>query len=267
MALIPNSPKTRSDQLAERKQAEDNALIREVDDAVRQDSMSNAAKRYGIPALAVIVAGLVGFGGYLLWHGNQQESLETRSEELVRAMDTLAAGHVDNADKALAKVADGAPAGTKASADLLRAGIALQQGRKADAVKLYEAVAADSDVAAPYRDLATVRAVAANFDEMKPDDVVARLKPLAVPGNPWFGSAGEMVGVAYLKQGKNNLAGPLFASIAKDKDVPETSRNRARQLAGLLGVDAITDAESFVQSAATEAAAAAPSPATAAPAQ
>ncbi len=70
---------------------------------------------------------------------------------------------------------------------------------------------------------------------MKPDDVIARLKPLAKPGNPWFGSAGELVAMAYLKQGKRDLAGPLFASIAKDENAPKSMRSRARQMAGMLG--------------------------------
>ena len=70
-----------------------------------------------------------------------------------------------------------------------------------------------------------------------PEDVVARLKPLAAPGNPWFGSAGEMVGIAYLKMGKNDLAGAMFAAVAKDKDVPESIRARVVQLAGNSGVD------------------------------
>ena len=48
---------------------------------------------------------------------------------------------------------------------------------------------------------------------------------------------------------------------------PNLARNMIPDGPNPLGVDAITDAESFVQSAATEAAAAAPSPATAAPAQ
>ncbi len=267
MALRLNRPQSRSEQLAERKAAEDNAFIREIDEAVRQDSMAKMAKQYGIPVLSAIVAGLVGFGGYLFWHERQQSGLETRSEELVRAIDTLGAGHPQNADQQLAKLIGGSGDGTKASANLLRAGIAMEQGRKADAIKLYDAVAADSGVPAPYRDLATIRSVAANFDAMKPDDVIARLKPLAIPGNPWFGSAGELVGAAYLKQGQNNLAGPLFASIAKDDTVPETVRGRARQLAGLLGVDAIADADTFVKKAGADMAAAAPSPAPAAPAQ
>ena len=72
---------------------------------------------------------------------------------------------------------------------------------------------------------------------MKPEDVVTRLKPLAAPGNPWFGSAGEMVGIAYLKMGKNDLAGVMFGAVAKDNGVPETIRERVVQLAGILGVD------------------------------
>jgi hypothetical protein len=85
--------------------------------------------------------------------------------------------------------------------------------------------------------------VATDFDAMKPEDAIARLKPLAVPGNPWFGSAGELVAAAYLKQGKKDLAGPLFASIAKDQTVPRSLRSRARQMAGQLGFDAVTDVD------------------------
>lgn len=267
VALRPNRPQSRSDQLAERKAAEDNALLREIDDAVRHDQLQEAAKRYGIPVLTAVVAGLLAFGGYLWWHESREANRAASSEELVGAIDTLAAGHTDTADKELAKLAGDATPGGKATADLLRAGIALREGRTADALKLYDQVAKDGDVPAPYRDLAAIRGVAANFDAMKPEDVVAKLKPLAVPGNPWFGSAGELVGAAYLKQGKNDLAGPLFASIAKDKDVPETLRSRARQLAGMLGYDAIIDAETFVQAAGAAAQASAPAPSGAAPAQ
>lgn len=105
----------------------------------------------------------------------------------------------------------------------------------------YGAVAADSALPQPYRDLALVRQVALQFDEMKPQEVVARLKPLAAPGNAWFGPAGELLGMAYLKMGQKNLAAPLFGAIAKDKDQPDSLRGRSRQLAGLLGYDAVED--------------------------
>ena len=77
--------------------------------------------------------------------------------------------------------------------------------------------------------------------------MITRLKPLAVPGNPYFGSAGEMVAMAYLEQGKRQEAGTLFSSIAKDENVPDGLRSRSRQMAGLLGVDAIEDVDKVLE--------------------
>jgi hypothetical protein len=39
--------------------------------------------------------------------------------------------------------------------------------------------------------------------------------------------------------GKEDLAGPIFAQIAKQEDLPETLRSRAQQMAGALGVDTV----------------------------
>ena len=64
------------------------------------------------------------------------------------------------------------------------------------------------------------------------------MEPLAKPGNPWFGSAGELTAVALLKQGKKDEAGRLYGAIAKDRSVPDQIRARAVQVASSLGVDA-----------------------------
>lgn len=247
MALLPNRSQNRSDRLAERKAAQDDVFVREVDDAVRQDQLAYLAKRYGIPSAIALVIALLAFGGWLLWQENRESAMEEHSEQLVRAIDRVGAGNLDTASKALDPVIKDGDGAASASARMLRAGIAIEQGRKAEAAALFAAVAADDAAPKAFRDLATVREVAVNFDTMKPEDVVARLKPLAVPGNPWFGSAGELVGLAYLEQGKKDLAGPLFATIAKDEDLPETLRARARQLSGLLGYDAIVDVDKIVK--------------------
>jgi hypothetical protein len=89
-----------------------------------------------------------------------------------------------------------------------------------------------------YRDIALIRQTALEFDALKPDDVISRLQPLAKPGNPWFGTAGEMTAMALIKQGKKDQAGRLFAAIANDKTVPDSIRSRSVQIAGSLGVDA-----------------------------
>ncbi|MET0587669.1 MAG: tetratricopeptide repeat protein [Novosphingobium sp.] len=221
--------------------------MREVDEAVRQDEMSSLFKRYGVPVTAALVLGLAGLGGYLWWENNQKAAIAQRGEDFTMALDKIEAGNLDAGDKALQPLAAEGGSGSSASARLMRGGIALEKGKRDEAVKLFEQVASDTAAPQAFRDLATIRQVAAGFDTMPVDQIVTKLKPLAVPGNAWFGSAGELLGMAYLKQGKPELAGPLFAAISRDKDAPETLRRRTRQIAGMLGVDAIDDPEKTVK--------------------
>ena len=243
MALTPEPEPSRADQLAARKDREQEVLLREVDDAVRKEQLDSVFKRYGWSIAGALVLGLAAFGGWLYWSDHQEGQLETRSEKLIAAFDKLEAGQIEQAGKDLAGLSEDSSSATAISAKLARAGIALRDNRQAEAIDLYESIARDDNAPKPHRDLATIRAVAAQFDKLDPQAVIDRLKPLATPGNPWFGSAGELVAMAYLKQGKEELAGPLLAAIAKDEDVPQTLRSRTRQLAGLLGYDAVADVD------------------------
>ena len=243
MALTPDIPNTREQQLAERREREQDVLLREVDDAVRKDEFGTIVKRYGWAIAGAAVLGLAAFGGWLIWQDRREGQIEERSERLVAAFDMIDAGQIEQAAGELVTLSDDGSSATAISARLARAGIALRDNRRAEAVELYESIADDGDAPKPYRDLAAIRAVAIQFEELDPQRVVDRLKPLATPGNPWFGSAGELVAMAYLKQGKEDLAGPLFAAIAKDEDVPQTLRSRTRQIAGQLGFDAVADVD------------------------
>lgn len=246
MALTPDSEQTRAEQLAVRKDREQEVLLREVDEAVRQDQLGSMIQRYRWPVGIGLVLALAALGGGLAWRDYSESKLEEKSERLIAVFDDLQAGKVEQADGELKALA-GSNTATGISARLTRAAIALRDNRRDEGVKLYESIAADAGAPQAYRDLATVRAVAANYEKMDPQQVIDRLKPLATPGNPWFGSAGEMVAMAYLKQGKENLAGPLFVAIAKDENVPQTLRSRTRQIAGLLGYDAVTDVDKTLE--------------------
>lgn len=253
MALRPENPRSVTDPRAKRQAAEQDVFLREVDDALRQDEMFGFFQRYGRPLIALVVAGLLALAGYLWWDYDSKRAADENGEKLTMAIDEVEAANLAAAEKHLEPLAEGG-GGNAAAAKLMRAGIALRQRRNDDATKLFAEVAADEDAPKPYRDLALVREVATNFDKMNPQQVIDRLKPLAAPGNPWFGNAGELVAMAYLKQGKEKLAGPLFAQIARDEKSPDTLRRRARQMAGLLGVDAVDDPEAVSGEAAPPAA-------------
>ena len=224
------------------------ALLREVDDAVRQDQLRGFWTRYGLLLTGVIVIGLLAFGGWLYWEHHSKQVSGEMAETAYDTLETMANGGAADATK-LEAMAKADQPGYRAMALLAKAGQAAQKGDVKAATKLYSDIAANQELAQPYRDLGTIRSVALNFEQMNPQEIVDRLKPLAVDGGPWFGSAGEMLAMSYLAQGKKEQAGTLFAAIAKDKEVPETLRSRTRQMAGILGVDAIVDADTFVKTA------------------
>lgn len=234
MASDPNLPNTPA---AKREAAQQDGFLREVDEALREEQFFDTLKRYGRPVGAAIVVGLLGLAAYLWWDNSSKSAAGKEAEQAALALDRLEAGAIDEAAKDLEPLAKEGGAASRASAAMALAAIAVEKGDADGAVKRFDAIAADADLPQAYRDLAAIRSVALRFDKLKPDEVIARLKPLAVPGKPWFGSAGELVGMAYLAQGKNDQAGALFAQIAKDKTVPESLRGRARQVAGGLGYD------------------------------
>lgn len=215
--------------------------MREVDDALREDQLKSVLTRYGKPIGGAIAVGLLALAGYLWWDGAAKQEAAERSEQAIIALDKLDAGNLPAAYADLEPLTREGSDGSKAAAAMTRAAILVQQGRTEDGAKAFAAIAADASAPQAFRDLAAVREVSLRFDAMLPQQVIDRLKPLAVPGSPWFGSAGELVGMAYLKLGKPDQAGTLFAAIGKNEDVPNTLRTRMRQVAGQLGYEAGTD--------------------------
>lgn len=242
MALPPTKTPGNPDGPADpRAAAQQDVFLREVDDALREDELKGLVQRYGKPLGAALALGLTGLAGYLWYESATRQAAEEQSERAIIALDKLEAGNIPAAQADYQALARDGSDGSKAAAAMTLAAILVQQGKSDDAAKAFAAIAADPAAPQAYRDLAAIREVSLRFDAMPPQQVIDRLKPLAVPGNAWFGSAGELVGMAYLKQGKPELAGPLFAAIGKDEAVPNTLRSRMRQIAGQLGHDAGSD--------------------------
>ena len=247
MALPTNTAQSREETLARRRAAEEEALLREVDEAVRQDDLRTFGQRYG-RLLAIGAAVLViGFGGFLFWQSRQEAALEREAEAVIAALDQAQAGNFSDAATSASSLLKQGADGPEASARLVAAGAAIEQGQTEQAAKELTALASDSQAPKALRDLATLRLVALEYDRMDKGQVITRLGPLATPNSPWFGSAGELVAMAYLEQGKRAEAGRLFAQIANTETVPDPIRSRARQMAGVLGIDAIPDVDKFLQ--------------------
>jgi len=213
-------------------------FVREVDENLRRDQLRDMAQAYGKWIIAAVVLFLAAIGGYLYWQHRQDQQAIANSEAMSAALDKVGSGNVNGAVADLIPLSESSNDVTRATALLGRASLAIQQSDRKTASDLYKQVAADDGLPQPFRDLATVRGTMVDFDAMKPDEVIARLKPLVEAGKPFFGTAGELTAMAMLAKGDRAGAGQLFAKIAADRQVPETIRNRAVQVAGSLGVDA-----------------------------
>lgn len=210
------------------------ALIREVDDAVRRDDVLSFWSRYGRLVAGAVGVALAGYGGWLLWVSHQNSNAERNSEEFAVMLKSASGGKLD--DDNYGKLRKDGTAGYRSEAELVKAALAAGKSDVKASIATYDALRADTSAPGPVRDLALIRRTALDFDNLKPQQVIDALKDLAVPGNPWFGSAGEMTAMSYLRMGKKREAGEMFASINRDATVMSSMRLRAGQMAGMLGV-------------------------------
>jgi hypothetical protein len=224
------------------KPIDNETFYREVDEELRRDQLKTYWERFGKLAIAAVVLFIAAIGGVIWWQNHKEVVAGDRGAQLVGAFDDIAGGNKAAAVPKLDQLAKSGPDGYRAAALLTKADLAIEAGKLDEAAGQMKAIAGDSKLPQEYRDLATVRATALQFDRLKPQAVVDRLKPLAVAGNPWFGSAGEMVAIAYLKLNRPQDAARLYSAMARDKQVPESIRSRSVQMAGSLGVDAVQPA-------------------------
>src|SRR5690606_1372595 len=134
-------------------------------------------------------------GGYLYWGHMQQTQRGENAEALIEAFDKLKGGQPTAATTEFARLeSEGGPA-YRAIAIFQQANMKAERGDLKAAAALMGKAAADAKLDPSLRDLALVRQTAFEFDTLKPEAVIARMKPLVDAKDPvssWFPSAAEL---------------------------------------------------------------------------
>ncbi len=215
----------------------DDAFIREVDEAYREDELKKFAREWGRWVLLAIGLGLALLGGWFFWQHQQNRKVEAISEQFSEALTKLDSGDSTAAVASLATIGESSNPSYASLADISSAGVAVNGGDKDKAIAALKAVAANSKVAPAFRDVATMKLLRLQFDDLAPAEILKRTAPYTQGDSPWFPIAGEMAALAHVKAGDTKAAGAMFLRLASDELAPPSLRARAEQMAAALGED------------------------------
>lgn len=210
------------------------AFLREVDDDLRRDQLTDFLRRWGKLVATLVAVGLAALACFLWWQSHRAAQAGVEGEQFTAVLNDIAAGKANPADPRLATLAQDGGAGYRAMARLTQADLTARTNPAAG-VKAFDAIVADAALPEPVRDLATLRGTTLAFDTLPPQQVIDRLKTLAQAGNPWFANAAELTAAADLKLNRRDAAGALYAAIARDPGTPASLRGRAAGMASALG--------------------------------
>jgi len=205
----------------------DESLFREVDEEVRQEQYKKIWKQYGsyFTAMAVLVVVLVaGFKGWQYWQLSQSEKA---ARVFADAVTKLEEGKTADADAAFAAIDH---TGYAKLGNLRRAAALDGQGKKDEAVALYDTLANDQNNEQSIRDLARIRSGYILVDKQAPAELISRLGAFDNEQSPWRGLAREIFALAAYRTGDYVMADRYLNAIIADQGVALELRQRAQTL-------------------------------------
>ena len=203
-------------------------IFQEIDEDLRRDRMAKLWTRYGkyaIGAAVLIVVATAAGVAYQNWRQQQYQALGLKYAETTFALRDGGTAKAINGFEALAaedKVGYGLLARIQAAT------LKAKGDDKEGGLAALSAIAADGSVEPVYRDLATVLAGLYSVDQAKPDETIARMKPLA--DGPWHFTALEVTALAQLKAGDKAAALKTYQGLADDLGAPASLRARATEI-------------------------------------
>lgn len=214
---------------------EQDILLREIDEELKQENLQQIWKKYGTLIVAGSVALVTAVAGFKGWQAYDLNQRVTQGEHFAVAEKLATDGKTDAAREAFAAVATDSPAGYKMLARFQLAALSAKNGEADAAAEAYRVIADDGDVDPIYRDLAVVLGALAELDTTAgAGPLTGRADSLAGGNGPWRFSAKEVAALAALKKGDNKTARMRYDELAKDAGAPQGLRARAGEMLNVL---------------------------------
>ena len=212
-------------------------FFQEVDEEVRREQLKKLWDRYSalIVGLAVLIVAAVGaWRGYQYWQNQLAVEAGASFEAALKLSED---NKHSEAEAAFTKLATSAPSGYRVLARL-RAAAETEARDKPAAVKLYDAIGADSSFSTIEQDVAKLRSAALQVDSASYADIRPRLEPLSGANSTFRHSARELLAVSAWRNNDTSAARQWVDMITTDPQTPSTVRQRAEALRALLPASA-----------------------------
>jgi hypothetical protein len=208
----------------------DESLFREIDEEVRQDQFKSLWDRYGNVISALVIALVAGVGGYEGYKYYKQGQAEAAGLVFSEAAQKAAAKDAKADDVIAALKAVPQSTGYGQLAALAQAGVLAKDGRTAEAVAAYEAIANSGANDQVLRDAARIKAAYLLVDTETPDQLIARVGMFDKQDHVWRHQAREIFGMAAWRTGDYTMAQRYLDAIASDTGSPAGMRQRAQAM-------------------------------------
>lgn len=217
-------------------------LLREVSDELRSDRMRALWKRFGpfvIGAAVAIVLIVAVNEGWSWW---QKSNAARSSDQFYAALELAEGTDIAAAQEALNKVIAEGSGGYPILARFRQAALLAKDGKTAEAVAAYDALAtAESNPR--LRELSLVLGAYLLVDGAEVAAVQQRIGGLMAPENPMRNAAREALGLTQYKAGDLNAALETFESIVNDPAASQELRGRIQiYVAQLIALGAVSSA-------------------------
>lgn len=215
--------------------AEDDLFIKEVNEELKQERLAQSWKKYGQYFVGIAVLAIGSVAGWQYWKNSVRSAQQAQSVDFTSGINLAAAGKNKEASKLFEKLARETDGGYAALARLRQAAMVARSGDAKAAAALYLQLADDEKVSPEFRQLGTLMWALHMLDTAKPDDAIARLKPLTSDGQTWRYTAQELSAHYHQKAGRNADAARIFKKLSTDAGAPGTLRRRAAEMLSILG--------------------------------
>lgn|GEM_PF-693677 len=211
--------------------ANDESVLREVDQELAEDQQWAMFRKYGPAAIGAGAALVVAVGGWQFWNAHKNSVAKEQALEFRNAVDLLAED-ADQGRVALGAISEEGASGYGFLAELQRAASYARDGDRASAIGVYRDIYDNGGAPKRLRDLARIRAAYLALNDGR-DAVMAHLGDLPNEEGAFSYHAAEVSGLAALEARDYETSLSIFRGLSIDISAPQAVRTRAEDFAAL----------------------------------